>query len=598
MRISSSISPGERILLAITLLAVFALATCDITEHDYWWHLKTGEYIVQNRTVPQQDVFSYTARLPWIAHYWLADVFFYLMHLRIGTPGLILFNASLITASLCLVLAAARTRGGPFLLALILAYLAALASRSRFYVRPETFSFFFTSLYVCLYAQFKSRGKSYPLVLFPFLQFLWFNIYGGGAITGLVLLGVLFSGECANLVLGRVFPSRRGLSPISAVRLRALALSVLASVALSFINPNGYRTVFYFTLSRSEIFRHIAEWKPTTLRDLLGPLGIVILLGGLSFIGRRRKSDMADVAVYVSFSAVCLNAWRALPFLALVSLPLIAFNLGPCWNRLFRRPGRRKWLAVLSALSIMAFTPWYLFRDLGYFQRDYAFGLGVNKKLLPLQACEFIETHDIKGNMFNSYGIGGYLIWRFWPERKVFVDGRVEMYGLPFLAEYMAYWVPDVWKRYERDYSIDYAIIDREPQYTTRFLDDNPEWALVFFDDRALVYLKKSPENLPLIERIGYRHLRPGSLDFSYLDPLVGNRELAGEVVAELERSLHSDETYNLNAHLMLGYAYTRLGLLTYHKALEHYRAALAIMPESRDIPMKIAELTRAVGRP
>ena len=49
----------------VLLLATFCLSTFDITEHDYWWHLATGKYIIAHRLVPHRDVFSYTATRPW-----------------------------------------------------------------------------------------------------------------------------------------------------------------------------------------------------------------------------------------------------------------------------------------------------------------------------------------------------------------------------------------------------------------------------------------------------------------------------------------------------------------------------------------------------
>jgi tetratricopeptide (TPR) repeat protein len=586
----------ERFLCIITFAAVFCLATFDITEHDYWWHLKTGEYIVQNLTIPHEDIFSYTATKPWIAHYWLADVILYLLYRISGTPGLILFNAALVTLSFWIVLKTGRIRGSPPQLLLIFCFLAALASRPRFYVRPETFSFLFVATYLLLYASFVQRGKNYPLFLYPFLQLLWFNIYGGGAITGVVILGCLFVGECVNFILSRLFPAgRQGVSAPSH-RLSVLGLSIIFSVALSFVNPNSYRTFFYFTISRNEIFRHIVEWKTTTWSDLIGLHGFIILCGALSFLGRGKRSNMADVALFGVFSLASLYAWRTLPFLALISIPIIAGNLKDAWEKLLSTAQRRSVLRRAFALVLILYTPWYLFSDVGHFYRDYSFGLGVNMKLLPVQACDFVEENGIKGNMFNSYGFGGYLIWRFWPERKVFVDGRVEMYGLPFLGEYMFYWHPEVWQRYEKDYGINYAIIDREPNYTTRYLDKNKDWSLVFFDDRALVYLKRTPENEPLIKRYGYHYLRPGSLNFSYLDPLLENEKTRREVIRELERSLHENEMYNLNVHLMLAHCYAHLGIRTYRQAIEQYEKALKIMPESDEIRGKIQQMERALS--
>ncbi len=588
---------AEILLLILTLAAVFCLATFDITEHDYWWHLKTGEYIAQNKTIPREDVFSYTATHPWIAHYWLADLTFYLLYRIIGTPGLILLNAFLISLSFYLIIKSARIRGGPLHLILPISIMAAIAGRQRFYVRPETFSLLFIAIYLLLYTTFKKSGKTYPLVLFPILQLLWFNIYGGGAITGVVILCVLFAGECVNLALARISSGRKDLT-LTRNRLLALGIAIIFSIALSFVNPNSYRTFFYFTISRNEIFRHIVEWKSTTWHDLIGLHGIIILFGALSFLGRGRRSDMADIALFGSFAVVSLQAWRTLPFLALISIPIISSNLREIWERYESTEARRRWTRWAIVTFIILFTPWYLFRDVGHFHRDYAFGLGINKKLVPTQACDFVEKHNIQGNMFNSYGIGGYLLWRFWPERKVFIDGRVEMYGLPFLAEYMFYWRPDVWERYENDYNISYAIIDREPNYTTRYLDESDDWVLVFVDDRAMVYLKKTPENEPIIKSYGYRYLRPGLMNFSYLDPLLRDRNTAREVIGEIERSLHDDETYNLNSHLLLGYCYIALGPRTYHKAIEHYQKALNIMPESQDIPIRIEQLRRVIAYP
>ena len=40
------------------------------------------------------------------------------------------------------------------------------------------------------------------------------------------------------------------------------------------------------------------------------------------------------------------------------------------------------------------------------------------------RATDFLLQHHIKGKIFNTYGQGGYLIWRLWPDQQVFLDGR------------------------------------------------------------------------------------------------------------------------------------------------------------------------------
>ncbi len=578
----------------VLLLATFCLSTFDITEHDYWWHLATGKYIIAHRLVPHRDVFSYTATRPWVAHYWLSDVIGYALYCRVGTPGLIALNALVITLSFWMVFTAAlSTRARP-LLAATFTLLAVYAGRSRFYVRPETFSFFFMALYLTLFYRWREGRTVKGLLLFPFLQFLWTNLYGGGSVIGLVLLFCFTVGETMNYLCGTGARPRRRKDVVE------LALVALAAFGLAFINPNGYRTVFYFLISRDPIFRHIVEWRHMEMKELVGLHGLFLFLGIFLILRFIREMDFSELALFGIFGYMALDAPRSLPFFAIASVPIVSSRAQRIVDRLADDAwwGRHeKWLHSVFAIGVVLFTIWYLYKDVGKFQSDYQFGFGVNKKLVPIQAVDFIVDHGLKGPMFNSYGIGGYLIWRLYPEEKVFVDGRVEMYGTDFLKTYMFYWHPSVWNDYVKKYRLSYAIIDREPNYTTRYLDESPDWKLVFFDDRAMVYVRDTPEHSALVQQYGYRYIRPGAEGFDYINGYLADPMTASAVIEELKRSL-KDEDYNLNSHLMLGHCYTRMGMPYFPLALQEYRAAAGIMPEGKDIQAKIGWLEGELGRP
>ena len=589
--------PGALALILVFLIVTFCLSIFEITEHDYWWHLATGKYIVESGTVPREDVFSFTATKPWIAHYWLADVIGYGLYCRIGTPGMILLNAFIITLSFWIVLRTVCSRGAGLPLAVILVLLAVYASRPRFYVRPETCSFLLMASYLALFTRWRRRGGLLPLFLFPVLQFLWVNLYGGGSVVGLVLLFCFVAGESLNALVPLSRETKRSKGEIA-----ALSVSAAAALCFAFLNPNTYRTVFYFLISRDPVFRHIVEWRHMEMKDLLSIHGLFLFLGAFLLLRFIRKTDFTDLGLFAVFAYMSVDAPRSIPFFAMAAAPIMGVRLQAALGPLFRRKGldlvfrrNERRLAPALAFAVGAFTLWYLCKDIGEFHRDYAFGLDINKKLFPIEAVDFMEEHDIDGPFFNSYGIGGYLIWRFYPERKVFVDGRVEMYGTDFLKKYMVYWHPDVWESYVRKYGLNSAIIDREPNYTTAYLDDSPDWKLVFFDDRAMVYLREVPGNSGLIERFGYRYLRPGSMQFNYLDVYLADPVAATAVIGEIRRSFH-DEIYNLNAHLMLGYCYSRLGMDYLPLALEEYRAALKLMPEGEDIRRKVDWLKGVLG--
>jgi len=58
----------------------------------------------------------------------------------------------------------------------------------------------------------------------------------------------------------------------------------------------------------------------------------------------------------------------------------------------------------------------------------------------PYKAVDFIVRHKIKANIFNDFNSGAYLIGRTYPNIKVFIDGRTEVYGASFFETYQKIW--------------------------------------------------------------------------------------------------------------------------------------------------------------
>ena len=100
----------EPIAAAVTLSALlFAPAyLCfsgdGVQDPDVWWHLRTGEWIVEQGEIPESDAFSnYAAGRPLVAYSWLMDVTLYGLYRAVGLRGVILYSATLsvaITAAL------------------------------------------------------------------------------------------------------------------------------------------------------------------------------------------------------------------------------------------------------------------------------------------------------------------------------------------------------------------------------------------------------------------------------------------------------------------------------------------------------------------
>src|SRR6266403_4653654 len=57
-------------------------------------------------------------------------------------------------------------------------------------------------------------------------------------------------------------------------------------------------------------------------------------------------------------------------------------------------------------------------------------------ELYPTPAIEFLRSHKLPSRLFVYYDWGGYAIWKLYPEYRVFVDGRADLYGDDLLRRF------------------------------------------------------------------------------------------------------------------------------------------------------------------
>src|SRR4051794_21215200 len=86
--LSSSRVQAGLLILAPMLLLLFARYFVSPTDPDYWWHVRTGQYIVETGTLPRADIYSYTVPgRPWVTHEWLTEILLYVVQQRLGYVG-------------------------------------------------------------------------------------------------------------------------------------------------------------------------------------------------------------------------------------------------------------------------------------------------------------------------------------------------------------------------------------------------------------------------------------------------------------------------------------------------------------------------------
>ena len=103
--------------------------------------------------------------------------------------------------------------------------------------------------------------------------------------------------------------------------------------------------------------------------------------------------------------------------------------------------------------------------------------------------------------MFNDYDYGGFLIYEFYPEQKVFIDGRADMYGDEFIREYFNIDNGrENWKDLFDKYSIDYALVGKHAPIS-QLLRLSGEFAVVHEGNNHTLHLRKAQEYAQIIDQ-------------------------------------------------------------------------------------------------
>jgi hypothetical protein len=122
----------------------------------------------------------------------------------------------------------------------------------------------------------------------------------------------------------------------------------------------------------------------------------------------------------------------------------------------------------------------------------------------PVKAVNFLKRVSVKGNMFNDDEFGDYIIYSAHPQYKVFIDSRVEMYGVDHFKDYlsMVYFKPG-WENIIEKYRINWMILDAD-SILSRHLRGRNDWKLIYSDKVANILVRNIRENQDILK--GYGH--------------------------------------------------------------------------------------------
>lgn len=475
----------RRLFVLLFALGLFAMASRNVTDPDLWWHLRTGQLILQTGHVPRTDPYSFTrAGQRWVDHEWLSQVLIYSLYRAGGWIALIAAFGAVVAAALMLVFA--RSPGKPYVAAVV-TLLGAFASAPSWGVRPQMLTFLLASLLLLLL----ERSYSQPKLLWwiPPLVLLWANLHAGYALgIGFVIL--FAAGDALDAAFGLIARTE------FTRRFKILAAVLVLSVAVVVINPNGASLYAYpfQTLHSTAMQAYITEWLSPDFHDprylplLLMILGTLILPA----VSPRRLWPRELLLLLVTTYAA-LRSVRHIPVYVLVAVPLLSATLDAWFagkhfsliSATEKPPTRLQ--AILNA-SILAIFAIFIVVRLTYVTRHQS---TVEAQEFPAAAVSYLRTHPMAGPMLNHYNWGGYFIWTLYPQYPVFIDGRADLYGDAFMDDLAStfYVRGKHWQEPLETWGIRTVVLPPDTTLVTA-LQQIPSWQVAYADKQAVIVIK------------------------------------------------------------------------------------------------------------
>jgi len=503
----------------VSLGIILTLNSFSYLDPDFGWHLRVGERIALEHSVPHDQIYMWSlAGKNWVDHEWLGNLATYglwefggytavsIFFILLPLFGLIILNRYVFTNYLKRKFHQSVFAG--------LELFALIACLPHFGVRLQEFTFVFTILlFIIIDSCCRKQNIKAAYWLLPLL-FLWSCIHGGFLFSIAATLGWL-----AYEIILKLFPLIKNFLNEQALdnkNLKKLIFISLAAILLTLATPYG-KELYSFLNDYGQnryYMSHIEEWRtPYSIpfvywQILYTQVIIVLFFGAQAYL--KNKIPLWKTVLSLGLLILASRSVRHFPLWAVGSLLLIV----PSTIRLNLESAKVVYGKYLNTLAIFCF---FLIVATTGIQAKFNNNPFTNYcQRYPCGAVQFLKANPQYGNlkMFNDYGWGGFLIW-VWPEKKIFIDGRLPQYDFKnktLLEEYTSFFDKDKIEEKFNEYDIKLVLFKTseapfQPDWLEQlitgekpserknplieYLKSSPNWKSVYSDSTASVYIKK-----------------------------------------------------------------------------------------------------------
>lgn len=448
-----------------------------IVAFDLWWHIASGRFLFENGVFPpigsfsdgilKKEAFSFIANSSW------GDLLLFIIHKYTGLLGLQIFKILIVLTCVLVFLYSCNWKrniwslGGSVLIV--------VGMNQLLLIKNALFSLFFLALIALIWIIIK-KGKFFyiPLYCLIPLSFLWTFMHGS-VLLGIFVIILLLSGFGLEVLL-----KKGGHSKIKLIHLAIILISCYCIVnpywKLNLLDkakstlgiqeatnsskqiknekinitqkkkPKQFKDIFRILFKSGSDESFVSEYsspldaKHTTVFWSLVIIAIIFI--HYLFASGRMLSNISITLpslfiVFISFGYLRTSAFPFCFALPLITYGLMNNNKGKQFNQIYLN-----WTSRIVAMIIIGY--FIFMTSCVIIRRPYAAsgfygnepGIG-NSILFNPRLCDWVIENLAEEKVYNSYSLGGYLIWKWYLKKKVLMDGRSIAYNRNYFYQYL-----------------------------------------------------------------------------------------------------------------------------------------------------------------
>ncbi|HPD61706.1 MAG TPA: hypothetical protein PKV48_08130 [Thermodesulfobacteriota bacterium] len=474
---------------------------------DLGYYLKFGEATIEKRAVISQDVFTHTFNgLYYVNSGWLSQVLLAGCEKLGGIEWLILLRTGLLLLAMLILYHLIQKQTKHYKITLLFIVFAATLGFNNWGIRPQLFTIpIFIFFYSHLFRKEKTTNSA--ILLLSLLMILWVNLHNSFPLA-IIMAGTFLLGRAADEYHN--ISRRYWKTTIKRLKilsndsgLRRLLFLVIILTVVTVINPYGINIWRDAWVNSSISAARSVEWQPTAMKDFTGYCFIVsIVLAGIILKFSPRKITWTEALLLLTFLFAGFKAGRMILWWGLVSAPILAVHFCSLeWVREKISAGKEKEAGseneclpvnilffMVILITVIWFSPWLR----PYLPVKSARNF-INPRTEPVAIANYIKKEGLKGNMLNDINWGSYLIWKLWPDYKVFADNRLHLVPEEIWKDYMDvhFGLAD-WEKILNKYKISFVVLSKgDNKRIIEFIGESPGWKKVYEDEAGTIFVRK-----------------------------------------------------------------------------------------------------------